>query len=310
MACRQCRSLLAWVPGLRAYSTAAVGPLGLASAQVQDPAHARRLAAVQGMKVEHALSADEASTSELEHERALFRLHNSSMKLEGSIIRARVVSVDRQRLLVDTGLRMASLAPADVTPDSIVVRAPGPRASPAVVLPGDVLQVYLEYVETPEGGPLVSGQAAAGQRRLASVWAELEARFREGRTVRGRVLNALHGGFAVGVGGLVAFLPAHAASWATQQRTGELREFRIRSMNAARRNVVVVDARGGGPREAAPPRPLREGQARSRNVRQEAEALKAALGMPVGAGPGDARPSEARPAGADPAGPGPSLSAA
>lgn len=66
MACRQCRSLLAWVPGLRAYSTAAVGPLGLASAQVQDPAHARRLAAVQGMKVEHALSADEASTSELE----------------------------------------------------------------------------------------------------------------------------------------------------------------------------------------------------------------------------------------------------
>ncbi|KFM26258.1 30S ribosomal protein S1 [Auxenochlorella protothecoides] len=289
MACRQCRSLLAWVPGLRAYSTAAVGPLGLASAQVQDPAHARRLAAVQGMKVEHALSADEASTSELEHERALFRLHNSSMKLEGSIIRARVVSVDRQRLLVDTGLRMASLAPADVTPDSIV---------------------YLEYVETPEGGPLVSGQAAAGQRRLASVWAELEARFREGRTVRGRVLNALHGGFAVGVGGLVAFLPAHAASWATQQRTGELREFRIRSMNAARRNVVVVDARGGGAREAAPPRPLREGQARSRNVRQEAEALKAALGMPVGAGPGDASPSEARPAGADPAGPGSGLSAA
>lgn len=50
---------------------------------------------------------------------------------------------------------------------------------------GDVVQVYLESVGTPENDFLVSGVQAAVQRRLAAVWNELEAKKERGELVKG-----------------------------------------------------------------------------------------------------------------------------
>jgi hypothetical protein len=50
---------------------------------------------------------------------------------------------------------------------------------------GDVVQVYLETIGTPEGDFLVSGVQAAVQRRMAAVWKELEERKQRGELVKG-----------------------------------------------------------------------------------------------------------------------------
>ncbi len=53
---------------------------------------------------------------------------------------------------------------------------------------GDVLQVFLEDEETPEGGMWVSGQQAASNRRFQAVWKELERAMQSGRPVKGKFL--------------------------------------------------------------------------------------------------------------------------
>ena len=50
---------------------------------------------------------------------------------------------------------------------------------------GDIVQVFLESVETPEGDMLVSGQQAAQERRFQAIWNELELRMKERGKVQG-----------------------------------------------------------------------------------------------------------------------------
>ena len=56
---------------------------------------------------------------------------------------------------------------------------------------GDVVQVYLETIGTPEGDFLVSGVQAAVQRRMAAVWKELEDRKQRGELVKGEWVGPL-----------------------------------------------------------------------------------------------------------------------
>lgn len=50
---------------------------------------------------------------------------------------------------------------------------------------GDIVQVFLESMETPEGDMLVSGQQAAQERRFRAVWKELEERMERKLPVKG-----------------------------------------------------------------------------------------------------------------------------
>jgi hypothetical protein len=119
----------------------------------------------------------------------------------------------------------------------------GSLCCPGEVRPGDVVQIYLEYEETPEGDMMVSGQQAATQRRLRAVWKELVERAKAGRPVKGRILNQLTGGFAVGVAGLTCFLPATRCSPVMASKIGELQDFKIMAMSPAKNNVVLTDPR-------------------------------------------------------------------
>lgn len=50
----------------------------------------------------------------------LLRLHNSSLNLHGQIIRARVIDMDRKKILIDTGLKIAKIAHSDITDECII----------------------------------------------------------------------------------------------------------------------------------------------------------------------------------------------
>ena len=164
------------------------------------------------------------------------------------MIKARVLHVDRKKILLNTGIKLAKIATSDITPECILEQRGSddpaePPRSPGEVRPGDTVQVFLEHEETPEGDMLVSGQQAAVKRRVRAVWKELQDRLHDGQPVKGRVLNSLSGGYAVGVAGLVCFLPNRATTPATARRIGELQDFKVVQMNPARNNVVLTDWR-------------------------------------------------------------------
>lgn len=192
-------------------------------------------------------SAYKASPSEIDSALELFRLHNSSMKVSGGhMIKARVLEVDRKKITLDTGVKMAKIAVTDITPECILEQMPstdGSPRTPGEILAGDIVQVYLEHEETPEGDMLVSGQQAAVRRRVRAVWKELQDRMQDGKPVKGRILNNVAGGYSVGVAGLVCFLPNSVATRATTRKIGELQDFKVTQMNASRTNVVLTDWR-------------------------------------------------------------------
>ena len=184
----------------------------------------------------------------------MFRYHNSSMLQqlsEGHMIKATVVKVDKRKAILD--LRngtFATIGMHELSPDSILERGParehdaaGDGSGEMMPAAGDTVQVFLESIETPEGDVLVRGQESAVARRTKAVWQELLERLKDGKPVKGRLLNSLAGGYSVGVAGIVCFLPNRNASKVTVSRIGELSEYRVIQMNASRSNVVLSDCR-------------------------------------------------------------------
>lgn len=158
------------------------------------------------------------------------------------MIKAKVIKKDKKKIILDTGVKMATIGVHEISPDSILEKGPGPRDDESVCV-GDSVQVFLESVETPEGEMLVTGQESAVQRRTKAVWAELLERLKDGKPVKGRLLNSLAGGYSVGVAGIVCFLPNRNASKLTVSQIGELADYRVIQMNASRSNVVLEDCR-------------------------------------------------------------------
>jgi len=224
-----------------------------------DPHVKERLAALLGD--DDALS----TTSDADRLTSLFRYHNSSMLdqlSEGHMIKATVVKVDGRKAILDLrNGKFATIGMHELNSDSVLERGRGrgrerererergrgregnEEDSSSGPRPGDTVQVFLESIETPEGDVLVRGQESAVSRRTKAVWQELLERLKDGRPVKGRLLNSLAGGYSVGVAGIVCFLPNRNASKVTAGRIGELSEYRVIQMNASRSNVVLSDCR-------------------------------------------------------------------
>jgi ribosomal protein S1 len=186
------------------------------------------------------------------------------------MIKAKVIKMDKKKAILDTGVgKLANIGVHELTEDSVLERGEewkNSSSSGSAVSVGDIVQVFLESVETPEGDMLVTGQESAVQRRTKAVWAELLERLKDGKPVKGRLLNSLAGGYSVGVAGIVCFLPNRNASKITVSKIGELADYRVIQMNASRSNVVLEDCRlqkrrsqGGGKSSSRRPSP-RQGE--------------------------------------------------
>lgn len=76
---------------------------------------------------------------------------------------------------------------------------------------------------------------------FSAIWRVLEQHHQARALVNGRVLHAVKGGWAVGVGGLVAFCPHQRMSLVTRSRIGILQQFFITRLALDRRNVQLHD---------------------------------------------------------------------
>ena len=148
----------------------------------------------------------------------------------GSIVKGTVVSIDKDIVLVDAGLKSESAIPveqfrnADGTLDIAV---------------GDRIDVALDAVEDGFGETILSREKA----KRHEAWVELEKAYNEKKTIIGIINGKVKGGFTVEVNTVRAFLPGSLVDVRPVRDTAHLEgkelEFKVIKLDAKRNNVVV-----------------------------------------------------------------------
>ncbi len=150
--------------------------------------------------------------------------------LEGSVIKGRVVAIEKDMAVVDLGLK---------TEGRVALKefvGPGREGAPGV---GDEVEVYLDRMENALGEAVISREKA----RREESWVKLEAAFERQEKVTGTIFNQVKGGYTVDLDGAVAFLPRSQVDIRPIRDVGPLmnvpQPFQILKMDRRRGNIVV-----------------------------------------------------------------------
>ncbi len=158
-------------------------------------------------------------------------MYDQSMRnlAEGEIVKGRVVTITNNSVVIDVGYKSEGLIPV-----AEFFNEEG-KLSVAV---GDDVEVLLEKTEDLEGHILLSYAKAARMR----VWTDVENSFKEGRIIKGRVIDRIKGGLTVDVG-VRAFLPGSLADIKPVKNLESLKgrdlEFKVISLDRRRNNIVL-----------------------------------------------------------------------
>ncbi|MEO1090846.1 MAG: 30S ribosomal protein S1 [Pseudomonadota bacterium] len=151
-------------------------------------------------------------------------------RLEGTVVKGTVVGIDNDDAIVDVGLKAEGRVP---------IREFSTPAQNVEVRVGDVVEVYVERLENKGGETVLSRDKA----RREESWNKLEAAFNAQDKVTGHIFGRVKGGFAVDLGGAVAFLPGSQVDIRPVREVGYLlhkqEPFLILKMDRRRGNIVV-----------------------------------------------------------------------
>ncbi len=154
----------------------------------------------------------------------------SNNRLEGSVVRGTVVGIDDDIVIVDVGLKSEGRVP--------LKEFAAPGQSPEVQV-GDTVEVFVERFENRSGEVVLSRDKA----RREESWNRLERAFTDTSKVEGHIFGRVKGGFAVDLGGAVAFLPGSQVDIRPVRDIGPLinkqEPFLILKMDRRRGNIVV-----------------------------------------------------------------------
>lgn len=147
---------------------------------------------------------------------------------EGSVIEGTVVSVKKDKVVVDIGYKSEGIISAEeFSPEELAGTAPGTR-----------LLVYIQEREDSEGNLVLSKEKADKMK----VWVDLEKIFKEEAIVEGKILSRIKGGMMVDIG-VKAFLPGSQIDLHPirdpEQLIGKSFPMKIIKINQRRGNVVV-----------------------------------------------------------------------
>jgi len=153
-----------------------------------------------------------------------------SDRIEGTVVTGTVISIDNDEAVVDVGLKAEGRVPLKE------FSTPG---HPVEVEIGDHVEVYVERFETRTGETLLSRDKA----RREESWNKLEQAFNDSSKVQGAIFGRVKGGFAVDLGGAVAFLPGSQVDIRPVRDVTPLlnkdEPFLILKMDRRRGNIVV-----------------------------------------------------------------------
>ena len=164
----------------------------------------------------------------------------------GSIVKGTVVSIDKDIVLVDAGLKSESAIPADQFKNA---------EGELEIEIGDSVDVALDAVEDGFGETILSREKA----KRHEAWVELEKAYEEKETIKGVINGKVKGGFTVEVNSVRAFLPGSLVDVRPVRDTTHLEgkelEFKVIKLDAKRNNVVVsrravIEAENSAERES------------------------------------------------------------
>ncbi len=164
----------------------------------------------------------------------------------GDIIKARVVAILDNAVLVNAGLKTESVIPIEQFMND---------DGELEVAVGDEVDVALEAVEDGWGETRLSREKA----KRAETWNYLEKAFENNETVTGKIVDKVKGGFTVDIRDVRAFLPGSLVDVRPVRDPGYLEgkdlEFKVIKIDRKRNNVVVsrravVEAEYSAEREA------------------------------------------------------------
>jgi small subunit ribosomal protein S1 len=149
---------------------------------------------------------------------------------EGTVVKGKVVGVDRDFVIVDVGLKTEGrISTKEFT-------GPGDGEAPKM---GDTVEVFLERVENAMGEAVISREKA----KREEAWSRLEIVFGDNQPVNGTIVGRVKGGFTVDLGGASAFLPGSQVDIRPVRDVGPLmgkeQPFAILKMDRPRGNIVV-----------------------------------------------------------------------
>jgi len=149
---------------------------------------------------------------------------------EGSVIKGKVVGIEKDLAIIDVGLKTEGRVP--------LREFTGPGRQNELKI-GDTVEVYLERVENALGEAVLSRDKA----RREESWGKLEKAFNSGEKVQGMIFNQVKGGFTVDLDGAVAFLPRSQVDIRPIRDVSPLmnspQQFQILKMDRRRGNIVV-----------------------------------------------------------------------
>jgi small subunit ribosomal protein S1 len=153
-----------------------------------------------------------------------------SEALEGSVIKGKVVAIEKDMAVIDIGLK---------TEGRVALREfSGPGREGALNV-GDEVEVYLDRIENALGEAVISRDKA----RREESWVKLEVAYEKNEKVNGVIFNQVKGGYTVDLDGAVAFLPRSQVDIRPIRDVTPLmgvpQPFQILKMDRRRGNIVV-----------------------------------------------------------------------
>ncbi len=150
--------------------------------------------------------------------------------LEGSVIKGKVVAIEKDMAVIDIGLK---------TEGRVALREfAGPGREGQLVV-GDEVEVYLDRIENALGEAVISRDKA----RREESWVKLEVAYEKNEKVNGVIFNQVKGGYTVDLDGAVAFLPRSQVDIRPIRDVTPLmgvpQPFQILKMDRRRGNIVV-----------------------------------------------------------------------
>jgi small subunit ribosomal protein S1 len=164
----------------------------------------------------------------------------------GSIVRATVVAIGQDAVLVNAGLKSDAVIDLNEFKNS---------KGELEVSAGDPVDVMIEAIEDGFGATRLSREKA----KRIEAWAELDKAYKNHDTIVGVIIERVKGGFTVAINNIRAFLPGSLVDVRPVRDPGHLEgkelEFKLIKMDQKRSNIVVsrravVEAESGAEREA------------------------------------------------------------
>lgn len=148
---------------------------------------------------------------------------------EGEVVRGTVVGISERGVVIDFGYKSEGIVnPAEFTENGVLS-----------VKPGDEVEVLVKSMETADGLPVLSRADAVRMK----AWDDLEKAYRDGTSVKGRVIERIKGGLRVDIDGIAAFLPGSQVDVRPVRNLDSLRnqeiEAKVIKLNRKRSNVVL-----------------------------------------------------------------------